>query len=76
MGYDGKQVIHPLQLVSANRAFTPTDEEYAAALRVVSALAEAEREGRGAVQLDGKLVDYANIRMAMKVVSVRERATV
>ncbi|GJG97683.1 CoA ester lyase [Cupriavidus pauculus] len=74
MGYDGKQVIHPMQLAFTNRAFTPTDEEYAAAQRVVAALAEAEREGRGAVQLDGKLVDYANIRMAKKVVEVRDRA--
>lgn len=74
MGYDGKQVIHPMQLDFTNRAFTPTDEEYAAARRVVEALAEAEREGRGAVQLDGKLVDYANIRMARKVVEVRDRA--
>lgn len=73
MGYDGKQVIHPMQLAFTNRAFTPTDEEYAAAQRVVDALAEAEREGRGAVQLDGKLVDYANIRMAKKVVEVRDR---
>lgn len=74
MGYDGKQVIHPMQLAFTNRAFTPTDEEYAAAQRVVAALADAEREGRGAVQLDGKLVDYANIRMAKKVVEVRDRA--
>lgn len=74
MGYDGKQVIHPLQLDCTNRAFTPTDEEYAAAQRVVSALADAQREGRGAVQLDGKLVDYANIRMATKVVEARGRA--
>ncbi|AEI82422.1 malyl-CoA lyase Mcl (plasmid) [Cupriavidus necator N-1] len=74
MGYDGKQVIHPLQLDCTNAAFTPTDEEYAAAQRVVAALAEAEREGRGAVQLDGKLVDYANIRMAKKVVEARGRA--
>lgn len=74
MGYDGKQVIHPLQLAFTNRAFTPSEEEYVAAQRIVAALAEAELEGRGAVQLDGKLVDYANIRMAKKVVEVRDRA--
>lgn len=74
LGYDGKQVIHPMQLDSTNRAFTPTDDEFQAAQRVVAALADAEREGRGAVQLDGKLVDYANIRMAMKVVGMRGRA--
>ncbi|WP_454752013.1 hypothetical protein [Cupriavidus necator] len=63
-----------MQLDSTNRAFTPTDDEFQAAQRVVAALADAEREGRGAVQLDGKLVDYANIRMAMKVVGMRGRA--
>jgi malyl-CoA/(S)-citramalyl-CoA lyase len=74
MGYDGKQVIHPLQIDDTNAAFLPTDDEYAMAIRVVEALAQAERDGRGAVQVDGKLVDYANIRMAKRIVDMRDRA--
>lgn len=74
MGFDGKQVIHPLQIDVTNAAFSPTEEEYAAALRVIDALVQAEKDGRGAVQVDGKLVDYANIRMAQRIVDLKSRA--
>lgn len=74
MGFDGKQVIHPLQIDDTNAAFTPTDEEYAAAMKVIEALAEAERAGHGAIQVDGKLVDYANIRMAQRIVDFKSRS--
>ncbi len=70
MGFDGKQVIHPCQIETTLRAFVPTDDELREAQRVIAAMTEAEREGRGAVQVDGKLVDYANIRMAQRVVAM------
>jgi malyl-CoA/(S)-citramalyl-CoA lyase len=72
MGFDGKQVIHPCQIDATRRAFVPSDDELCEAQRVVAALVEAEREGRGAVQVDGKLVDYANIRMAQRVIAMAE----
>ncbi|MHA7685809.1 HpcH/HpaI aldolase/citrate lyase family protein [Cupriavidus sp. PET2-C1] len=71
MGYDGKQVIHPSQIDDTNTAFLPTQAEIAQAARVVEALAQAQRAGRGAVQLDGKLVDYANIRMAQRIMAMQ-----
>jgi malyl-CoA/(S)-citramalyl-CoA lyase len=70
MGFDGKQVIHPCQIDATLRAFVPGDDELCEARRVMAALIEAEREGRGAVQVDGKLVDYANIRMAQRVIAM------
>ncbi|SAK77920.1 HpcH/HpaI aldolase [Caballeronia catudaia] len=70
MGYDGKQVIHPCQIEATHSAFVPSDEELRNAQRVIAALTEAEKDGRGAVQVDGKLVDYANIRMAERVISM------
>ena len=70
MGFDGKQVIHPCQIDTTLRAFVPTADELCEAQRVIAAMTEAEREGRGAVQVDGKLVDYANIRMAQRVVAM------
>jgi malyl-CoA/(S)-citramalyl-CoA lyase len=70
IGFDGKQVIHPCQIDATCRAFVPTDEELHEAQHVIAALAEAERDGRGAVQVNGKLVDYANIRMAQRVVAM------
>lgn len=70
MGFDGKQVIHPNQISETNQAFMPSVQEIAYARRVVDALAVAEQSGNGAVQVDGKLVDYANVRMARRVLSM------
>lgn len=57
MGYDGKFAIHPAQIDAIHRAFTPSDEELAEAKRIVKVYDEAVAEGRGAVQVDGKMID-------------------
>ena len=75
MGFDGKQVIHPCQIDATRHAFVPSDDELCQAERVVAALIEAERDGRGAVQIDGKLVDYANIRMARRAIAMAANET-
>lgn len=67
LGYDGKWGIHPTQIAPINDAFTPDAAEVERARRVVEAMAQAAREGKGAVQVDGRLVDIANIRMAENV---------
>ena len=67
MGFDGKQCIHPGQLASVNRIFGPTPEEIAHARRVVDAYDAAAASGRGAISLDGKMIDEANVRMARVV---------
>lgn len=64
MGFDGKQCIHPSQLAAANAMFAPDAEEVAFAQRIVEACDQAASAGRGAVTLDGKMIDAANIRMA------------
>ena len=64
LGFDGKWVIHPTQIAPVNEIFTPAAEEVERARRIVQAMEDAAREGRGAVQIDGRLVDVANIRMA------------
>jgi malyl-CoA/(S)-citramalyl-CoA lyase len=71
MGYDGKQVIHPSQIEATRDAFIPSDEELAYAERAIAALEEAERNGQGAVTVDGKMVDYANIRMIRRLKSFK-----
>ena len=63
MGFDGKQCIHPAQLAAANAAFTPAAEDVVRAERVVRAYEEAAAGGRGAAQLDGRMIDAANLRM-------------
>jgi malyl-CoA/(S)-citramalyl-CoA lyase len=71
MGFDGKQVIHPSQIEITRDAFIPSDDEIAYAHRAIAALKEAERNGQGAVTVDGKMIDYANIRMIQRLLSFK-----
>ena len=71
MGFDGKQVIHPTQIEATRNAFIPTEEELAYAQRVIAAMEEAERNGQAAVTVDGKMVDYANLRMIRRLMSFK-----
>ena len=64
LGFDGKWAIHPTQIAPINEAFTPAPEEIDRARRIKDAMEEAARAGRGAVQLEGRLIDIANMRMA------------
>ena len=64
LGYEGKWAIHPSQIELANEVFTPSQAEVTKARRIVEAMAVAAREGKGAVSLDGRLIDLASIRMA------------
>jgi citrate lyase beta subunit len=57
LGFAGKACIHPAQVEVVNAAFTPSAEQVEWAERTLSALAEAEREGRGAVALAGTMID-------------------
>jgi citrate lyase subunit beta / citryl-CoA lyase len=67
LGYDGKWAVHPGQLAIINAAFTPEDEELARACAIVDALARAQ--GRGAVELDGEMIDEASRKLALQVVA-------
>ncbi|HWJ82481.1 MAG TPA: CoA ester lyase [Nocardioides sp.] len=58
-GFDGKWVIHPRQVDAVVAGFTPAPEQVAYAERVLAALEDAAADGRGAVQLDGQLLDEA-----------------
>jgi malyl-CoA/(S)-citramalyl-CoA lyase len=64
LGYEGKWAIHPSQIELANNVFTPSEAEVSKAQRILNAMSEAAKAGRGAVSLDGRLIDIASIRMA------------
>jgi len=64
LGYEGKWAIHPSQIALANQVYTPSEAEVRKAQRIVEAMAQAARDGKGAVSLDGRLIDIASIRMA------------
>jgi citrate lyase beta subunit len=64
LGFDGKWCIHPVQIETVNEVFQPTEEETEWAKKVLKAYEEASAAGRGAITLDGHMIDAASIRMA------------
>jgi malyl-CoA/(S)-citramalyl-CoA lyase len=70
LGYEGKWAIHPSQIPLANDVFTPPAAEVDRAQRILLALDEAARAGRGAAQLDGRMIDAASARMAQNIVQI------
>ncbi|MBL8694245.1 MAG: CoA ester lyase [Planctomycetes bacterium] len=75
VGFDGKWVIHPAQIPVVHEAFTPTAEEAARAARIVEAHRRADlEEGRGAIVVDGEMVDLASVRVQERVLERACRA--
>ena len=70
LGIEGKWAIHPSQIALANQVFTPPAAEVQRARRILDALEQAAREGKGAAQLDGRMIDAASARMAQNVVEM------
>ena len=64
LGFDGKWCIHPAQIETVNDVFSPTEEEVEWARKVVQAYEEANAAGRGAISVDGQMIDAASVRMA------------
>jgi len=73
LGYSGKQIIHPNQVVPVQEAFTPDDESIAYAKRLVEAFTSHQKEGKGAFALDGQMIDMPLVKNAQKVLE-RARA--
>ncbi len=73
LGCEGKWAIHPSQVALANEVFTPSDGEVDRAERILEEMENAAKEGRGAVSLDGRLIDAASIRMAQNLVAKVEQ---
>ncbi len=69
LGYEGKWAIHPSQIELANEVMSPPEAEVTRARRVLEALAEAAKAGKGAAQLDGKMIDIASEKMARNVIA-------
>ena len=73
LGCEGKWAIHPSQVALANEVFSPSEAEVTKARRILVAMAEAAKAGKGAVSLDGRLIDYASIRQAEVLVKKAEQ---
>ncbi len=72
LGFAGKQVVHPSQIGIANEIFSPTKEEVEWAERVVREVQQASAKARGAVRVDGSLVDAVHYRLAKDVLGRRD----
>jgi len=68
LGFNGKQCIHPSQVATVQRVFSPEPEEVEWAVRVVIADAKATAAGRGAWSLDGKMIDVPVVEKAKAIV--------
>ena len=68
LGCEGKWAIHPSQIALANEVFSPSDAEVDRAKRILEAMDQAQKEGKGAVSLDGRLIDIASIKQAENLV--------
>jgi citrate lyase subunit beta/citryl-CoA lyase len=73
MGFDGKVAIHPRQVAAIHDAFSVSEKEIARARRLLEAFRDAEARGLGAVQVDGTMVDYANVRRAEEILARARR---
>jgi citrate lyase subunit beta/citryl-CoA lyase len=74
MGYDGKALIHPSQVEIIHRIFTPTREEIEYAHRVIEVFQEARAAGKGAVQLDGHLIENVQVTQAERILKMAAQA--
>ena len=68
LGFEGKWAIHPSQIALANEVFSPAVEEVDIARQILDAMKQAATEGKGAVTLNGKMIDAASIRQAQMLV--------
>ncbi len=68
LGFQGKLCIHPSQVGPCNEIFSPTAEEILYARRVIAAFEESESAGIGALQLDGKFIDYPVVERSRRVI--------
>jgi citrate lyase subunit beta/citryl-CoA lyase len=75
IGIEGKWAIHPSQIDLANKVFSPPATEVTKAKRILEELEKAAKEGKGAAQLDGRMIDAASARMAENIVNINKLIT-
>ena len=72
LGFDGKSLIHPSHLETANRAFTPPAAEVAWARTVAAAYAAPENASKGVLKVEGKMVERLHLEQAKRLIAVAE----
>lgn len=72
LGFDGKTLVHPDQIAPANEVFAPSQAEVAAARKLVTVFELPENRGKGAISVDGRMVERLHAEMARRVVAVAD----
>ena len=72
LGMDGKTLIHPSQVAPCNEIFSPANEDVAWAKQVIAAFAEPENKGKGAITVDGRMVELLHAEMAERTVAIAQ----
>lgn len=72
LGFDGKTLIHPSQIEAANAAFTPSPDELARAKDIIAAFTLPENSGKGAINLNGQMVERLHAEMARRAIAISE----
>jgi citrate lyase subunit beta/citryl-CoA lyase len=72
LGFDGKTLIHPKTIAKANEVFAPSTEDVAWSRRIIAAHAEAEKQGKGIVLVEGKLIENLHVEGAKRQVALAE----
>jgi citrate lyase subunit beta / citryl-CoA lyase len=72
LGFDGKTLIHPSQIEPCNRVFSPDPEEVTRARSVLAAFEKPENKGKGAIALDGRMVELLHAEIAMQTVALAD----
>jgi citrate lyase subunit beta/citryl-CoA lyase len=72
LGMDGKTLIHPNQIAACNEVFSPSAEEIAAARKIADAFALPENQGKGAISLDGRMVELLHAEIAQQTLAMAE----
>jgi citrate lyase subunit beta/citryl-CoA lyase len=71
-GFDGKTLIHPSQIETANLVFAPSGEEISRARAIIAAFALPENAGKGVIKVDGRMTELLHLEEARRVVAVAE----
>ena len=69
LGFSGTLIIHPNQIETANRAFTPSQEEIQEAQKIIDAIQDSKKKGLGVALMDGKLIGPPMEKRAQNVMS-------
>lgn len=71
-GFDGKTLIHPTQIETCNDIFAPSAAEVEAARKVIAAFELPENKGKGAIKVDGRMVELLHAEIARQTVALAE----